>query len=107
VSQGRSLRFVSGTLELHGVSEVHRAARPYQDEALAAWKRPGGRGVVVLPTGAGKTHVAVTAIDDRRRSDARGRAHARPRAAVVGLLRASFGVDVGVVGGGEHDVLPS
>src|ERR687894_1045686 len=27
--------------------------RPYQDEAVAAWIANGGRGVVVLPTGAG------------------------------------------------------
>ena len=32
--------------------------RPYQDEAVAAWTRHEGRGVVVLPTGAGKTVVA-------------------------------------------------
>ena len=33
--------------------------RPYQDEAVAAWARHDGRGVVVLPTGAGKTVVAL------------------------------------------------
>lgn len=33
--------------------------RPYQDEAIAAWHRHEGRGVVVLPTGAGKTVVAL------------------------------------------------
>lgn len=156
MSQGRSLRFVSGTLELHGVSEadapegfvwdsrtaclrapasayartvlafrrdgievadeargyatidatphVHRAARPYQDEALAAWKRAGGRGVVVLPTGAGKTHVAVLAIAEKKRSTL----VLAPTLDLVrqwhGLLSATFGGPVGVVGGGEHDV---
>ena len=35
--------------------------RPYQDEAIAAWVANGGRGVVVLPTGAGKTVVALMA----------------------------------------------
>ena len=35
--------------------------RPYQDEAIAAWIANGGRGVVVLPTGAGKTVVALMA----------------------------------------------
>ena len=29
---------------------------PHQTEALAAWKRAGRRGVVVLPTAAGKTY---------------------------------------------------
>jgi superfamily II DNA or RNA helicase len=36
--------------------------RPYQREAVAAWLRAGGRGIVVLPTGAGKTIVAYDAI---------------------------------------------
>jgi superfamily II DNA or RNA helicase len=36
--------------------------RPYQDDAVATWLRAGGRGIVVLPTGAGKTVVAFDAI---------------------------------------------
>ncbi|HLJ80890.1 MAG TPA: DEAD/DEAH box helicase family protein, partial [Ktedonobacterales bacterium] len=36
--------------------------RPYQDEAVAAWLRADGRGIVVLPTGAGKTVVAFDAM---------------------------------------------
>lgn len=36
--------------------------RPYQEDALAAWAENGGRGVVVLPTGAGKTVLALMAI---------------------------------------------
>ena len=36
--------------------------RPYQEEAVAAWHKAGNRGVVELPTGAGKTVVAVDAI---------------------------------------------
>src|SRR5262249_40543956 len=51
----------------HG-ERVHREPRPYQREALEAWLRWHGRGVVVLPTGAGKTQVAVMAIDHRRRA---------------------------------------
>ena len=35
--------------------------RPYQEEALTAWARERGRGLVVLPTGAGKTVVALVA----------------------------------------------
>ena len=37
--------------------------RPYQDDALAAWLAAGGRGVVVLPTGAGKTILALMATE--------------------------------------------
>lgn len=36
--------------------------RPYQDEALDAWEAAGRRGVIVLPTGAGKTLVGALAI---------------------------------------------
>src|SRR5262245_32031310 len=38
------------------------APRPYQEDALGAWLESGGRGVVVLPTGAGKTVVALMAV---------------------------------------------
>ncbi len=37
-------------------------ARPYQAEALTQWLAQGSKGVVVLPTGAGKTFVAAMAI---------------------------------------------
>lgn len=48
---------------------VHMAAapaqklllRPYQQRALEAWRSNGRRGVVVMPTGAGKTFVALAA----------------------------------------------
>lgn len=36
--------------------------RPYQEDALSAWEANRGRGVVVLPTGAGKTVLAMMAI---------------------------------------------
>jgi superfamily II DNA or RNA helicase len=38
------------------------ALRSYQAQALAAWNAVSRRGVVVLPTGAGKTRVALAAI---------------------------------------------
>ncbi len=40
--------------------------RPYQKEALAAWGKAHGRGIVVLPTGAGKTVVALMALEAMR-----------------------------------------
>ncbi len=36
--------------------------RDYQEEALGAWRKAGYRGVIVLPTGAGKTVVAIAGI---------------------------------------------
>jgi len=83
---------------------VHRAPRPFQAEALAAWKKAGSRGVVVLPTGSGKTQVAVMAIDDRKRSAI----VVAPTLDLVrqwyDILRATFNIPIGVVGGGDHDV---
>ena len=80
--------------------------RPYQAEAVAAWRAARGRGVIVLPTGAGKTHVAVLGIDMWRRSTL----VVAPTLDLVrqwyDLLHATFRVPIGVVGGGEHDVQP-
>jgi superfamily II DNA or RNA helicase len=83
--------------------------RAYQREALQRWLANGGRGVVVLPTGAGKTVVAFMALEQ---------VPARTLVVVptIELLRqwrtgliAEAGVpadQVGVVGGGEHTVAP-
>jgi superfamily II DNA or RNA helicase len=38
--------------------------RPYQLEALGCWLAEGSRGVIVLPTGAGKTFVAAMALHE-------------------------------------------
>src|SRR4051812_29739291 len=52
--------------ELAAPAKIHREPRFYQREGLDAWRKAKCRGVVVLPTGAGKTHVAAMAIEDRR-----------------------------------------
>src|SRR5262249_42787483 len=92
--------------ELASGLRVIREPRPFQGEALAAWKRAQNRGVVVLPTGAGKSHVAVLAIADRKRSTL----VVAPTLDLVrqwyDLLRTSFGTEIGIVGGGEHSVEP-
>jgi superfamily II DNA or RNA helicase len=80
--------------------------RPYQAEAIAAWEKARSRGVVVLPTGAGKTLVAIAAIDKKRR----GALVVAPTLDLVrqwyDQLRTAFATEVGLVGGGEHDVRP-
>ncbi len=79
---------------------------PHQTEALHAWQRQGSRGVVVLPTGTGKTYLAVLAIHHT----------ARPALVVtptIDLLNqwyaellVAFGEPVGLLGGGYSELQP-
>ncbi|MGD6810795.1 MAG: DEAD/DEAH box helicase family protein [Candidatus Bathyarchaeia archaeon] len=78
--------------------------RSYQNEALDRWIAAGKRGVLVLPTAAGKTFIALKAIELVKTQTL----------IVVPTLdlmdqwkkrvKESLGLDVGVVGGGESDV---
>ena len=83
-----------------------REPRPYQREALDAWLTQRGRGVVVLPTGAGKTHVAVMAMVERPRSTL----VVAPTLDLVrqwyDLLRTTFDMEIGLIGGGEYNLHP-
>lgn len=83
---------------------VRREPRPFQSEAVAAWWRARGRGVVVLPTGAGKSYVAMLAMDKVKRSTL----VIAPTLDLVRQwydnLRVAFGTTIGVIGGGEHRV---
>jgi superfamily II DNA or RNA helicase len=79
---------------------------PHQVEALEAWWQAGGRGVVVLPTGTGKTHLAILAIERA----------GRPALVVTptidllnqwyGELLLAFGGPVGLLGGGYFEMQP-
>lgn len=83
-----------------------REPHDYQEQALKAWQKANMRGSVILPTGAGKSLVALRAI------------HAVNRSAVVAcptidllhqwyrLLRHAFSTDIGVYYGQEKQVLP-
>ncbi|MEJ7632747.1 MAG: DEAD/DEAH box helicase family protein [Rubrobacteraceae bacterium] len=89
-------------------SRVAMEPRPYQREALAAWRRANLRGVVVLPTGAGKTAVAMRAIEKAGRSAL----VVVPTLALLkqwySVLSDAFGasVTVGLLGGGYHEITP-
>lgn len=86
---------------------AHRAERrafDHQQEAVAAWRAQGNRGVVVLPTGSGKSYVAEMAIAAVQRS-----------ALVVAptldlmnqwyeVLSTAFDARVGLLGGGYHEI---
>ena len=95
--------------ELPFATRVTQTARPYQVEALAEWRAAEGRGVVVLPTGAGKTFLAVLAIDALRLWTV----VLVPTLDLLNQWRAALiaGLDappeeVGVYGGGAREVRP-
>ncbi|MDQ1281046.1 MAG: hypothetical protein QG670_2310 [Thermoproteota archaeon] len=78
--------------------------RSYQEEALKAWLDAGKRGVIVLPTGAGKTFVAIKAIEILN----------LPTIIIVPTidlvdqwrkhLIKQFNIDIGALGGGEESI---
>ncbi len=86
--------------------KAERQPFPHQSEAVAAWHVAGNRGMVVLPTGTGKTYVAVLAIAKV----------GRPALVVtptIDLLNqwyeellSSFGPQIGLLGGGHHELQP-
>lgn len=55
----------AGPIALGGLASARDRLRPYQRAALWAWERSHRRGVVALPTGGGKTWVALGAIAER------------------------------------------
>ena len=86
--------------------KVAKQAFPHQVEGLKAWWESGGRGVVVLPTGTGKTHLANMAIEKAE----------RPTLVVTPTidlmnqwydeLTLGFDTEVGLLGGGYYDIKP-
>lgn len=119
---GRAYRDVMETLRIGGVPVRDEAATflkldlgyarevtPYRHQQLAlnAWKGAGRRGVVVLPTGAGKTLVAQLALRDTPRSTL----ICVPTLDLMhqwysGLLAAFPDAEVGLLGGGSKDETP-
>lgn len=83
---------------------VERSPRDYQLEAVEAWRKARQQGVIVLPTGSGKSFVAILAMQVRPRStlvvaptiDLMNQWH--------DLLSMTFGKPVGVIGGGSYEV---
>ena len=80
---------------------------PHQRAALAAWLAAGRQGVIVLPTGAGKTYLAQLAMQETQQStlivvptlDLMHQWYAH-------LLAAFPDAPVGLLGGGSHDRTP-
>lgn len=80
---------------------------PHQAEALEAWWRLGRRGVVVLPTGAGKSYVAELAIARVARSTLIVSPTIDLMNQWLALLSAAFDKAlVGAIGGGSYEPRP-
>lgn len=79
--------------------------RPYQAEAVAAWMKDKG-GVIVMPTGTGKTEVAFEIV---RRLATHTLFVAPTRALayqLAGRITEAFGVDVGFIGDNTYRLSP-
>ncbi|WP_026079821.1 DEAD/DEAH box helicase [Spirulina subsalsa] len=108
--QGEEIEFIDeardfSPLELSPSMEMK--PYPHQEEALQAWKLANRRGVVVLPTAAGKTYLAQLAMQSTPRStlivvptlDLMHQWYAQ--------LEAAFpDVELGLLGGGSRDRTP-
>ncbi len=80
---------------------------PHQQEALAAWQAAKGRGVIVLPTGAGKTLVGLLALCWARRDGLIMVPTLDLMQQWYALLRAAFpDNEIGLIGGGYHEPQP-
>jgi len=98
--------FTDNVLDLIPCPELHSniILRDYQKQALEAWILNSKRGVIVLPTGSGKTVIGINAISVLN----------TPTLVVVptldlldqwrSQLKKEFKVDVGMLGGGEQEI---
>tara|TARA_B100000029_G_scaffold198492_1_gene196755 strand:+ start:220608 stop:221987 length:1380 start_codon:yes stop_codon:yes gene_type:complete len=89
-------------LSLH----IDRSPFPHQKEALSSWWEAGGRGVVVLPTGAGKTFVALMAMVQAQRSTLVIVPTIDLMQQWYGVISSQFDIEVGLIGGGYFDIRP-
>lgn len=80
------------------------APRPYQTAAIEAWKQNKRTGVIVLPTGAGKTHAATMAIEMCGRQTL----IVVPTLDLMNqwyeLLLSTFNAEIGLIGGGFYEI---
>ena len=78
--------------------------RPHQTEAMVAWLEAGGRGTVVLPTGSGKSYLAMLAIAEAKRATMIVVPTIDLLHQWYKLLEESFAIPIGQLGGGVKTV---
>jgi superfamily II DNA or RNA helicase len=85
---------------------AERTARDYQTAAVNDWLKGGRRGVVVMPTGTGKTFTAFLCIEKVSRPTIVVTPKIDLMVQWARELEQSFGVEVGMVGAGEFNYKP-
>lgn len=95
-----------GYEELTLESRLVREPFPHQAEAVEAWFSAGRRGVVVLPTGSGKTFVAQLILERLGRSALVVTPTLDLMHQWYGVLATAFDLEVGLLGGGDYDPRP-
>lgn len=78
--------------------------RPYQQQAIEAWRSSARCGVVILPTGAGKSLVAQMAIELTKRSTLVVVPTIDLMNQWYDLLLSCFQAEIGLIGGGYYEV---
>jgi superfamily II DNA or RNA helicase len=78
--------------------------RPFQTQAIEAWQKSERCGMIVLPTGAGKTHVATLAIEICNRQTLVVVPTLDLMNQWYDLLVSTFNAEIGLVGGGFYEI---
>ncbi len=84
-------------------ADLNVEPRPYQQESISAWQKGGKRGVIILPTGAGKSFVAQMAIEMTGRSTLVVVPTLDLMNQWYDLLVSSFQAEIGLIGGGYFE----
>jgi len=95
-----------GYEELELESRLTREPFPHQQEAVDAWFKGGKSGVVVLPTGAGKTFVAQMIMERIGRSTLVVTPTIDLMRQWYSIIATTYDTEVGLIGGGYHEPRP-
>jgi superfamily II DNA or RNA helicase len=106
--QNQKIRYQDKALIKQNIPKIttNLKLRDYQEEALQKLYDQGSRGTIILPTGAGKTIVALKAIEKLNVSTL----IVVPTLVLVDqwkdVLKKAFKIKIGTLGGGEKDIQP-
>ena len=84
--------------------KYHIEPRPFQSESIEKWRENERCGVIVLPTGAGKTHVATMAIEMCKRQTLVVVPTLDLMNQWYDLLISTFNAEIGLIGGGFYEI---